>query len=169
MKNKQIGSRYPVVDGNSLSAAQQQLLSNELENQLAASLNKHQLEAVLAPSGPLMILAGAGSGKTRVITYRIARLISEGVQPWAILALTFTNKAAQEMKERTQSLLRMHSTNLWISTFHSVCLRLLRKHHEFINYPLIRLTGKFNSYESIICWPWLNWAKASEKFEIHRG
>ncbi|HJM82883.1 MAG TPA: UvrD-helicase domain-containing protein [Nitrospinota bacterium] len=135
MKNKQIGSRYPVVDGNSLSAAQQQLLSNELENQLAASLNKHQLEAVLAPSGPLMILAGAGSGKTRVITYRIARLISEGVQPWAILALTFTNKAAQEMKERTQSLLRMHSTNLWISTFHSVCLRLLRKHHEFINYP----------------------------------
>ncbi|VAX24574.1 ATP-dependent DNA helicase UvrD/PcrA [hydrothermal vent metagenome] len=107
-------------------------LSDEL---LKSELNEAQLEAVNVLSGPLLILAGAGSGKTRVITYRIARLIDEGVSPGAIMSLTFTNKAAKEMRERTLDLLNVKYIDLWISTFHSACLRILRTHADKINYP----------------------------------
>lgn len=93
-------------------------------------LNKEQREAVLHTEGPLLIFAGAGSGKTRVLTYRIAYLIEEkGVYPSNIIAITFTNKAAKEMKERVQSLID-NSENMWISTFHSACVRILRKNVE---------------------------------------
>src|SRR6267378_6082467 len=104
-----------------------------METDLISNLNEEQRQAVLATDGPLLILAGAGSGKTRVITYRIAHLISEkGVPPWNILAVTFTNKAAQEMRQRVQRLLQDQnlSSQPWVSTFHSLCVRILRQDIE---------------------------------------
>ena len=99
------------------------------------TLNKEQKEAVFCTEGPLLMLAGAGTGKTRSITHRIVYLIREkGVYPWNILAITFTNKAAQEMKERAQDLLEADSEDLWISTFHSLCNRILRRSIEMIGY-----------------------------------
>ena len=99
------------------------------------SLNDMQREAVMHERGPLLILAGAGSGKTRVITHRIARLIRDcGVNPKRILAITFTNKAADEMKQRVAALLDDSSADVWVSTFHSACVRMLRKYCESIGY-----------------------------------
>jgi DNA helicase-2/ATP-dependent DNA helicase PcrA len=102
---------------------------------LRAELNEQQYEAVVAPGGPILILAGAGSGKTRAITYRIARLVRQGVPPYRIMALTFTNKAAGEMKERAEQLVGGGGSDLWISTFHSSCLRMLRRDAERLGYP----------------------------------
>lgn len=97
-----------------------------------SSLNPKQLEAVMHPGGPLVVFAGAGSGKTRVITYRIAHLISEGLRPWNVLAVTFTNKAANEMKERVAALLGEDLQPRWVGTFHSMCSRILRECGERI-------------------------------------
>lgn len=98
-------------------------------------LNREQQEAVLHVDGPLLILAGAGSGKTRVLTYRIAHLIDEcGVNPWNILAITFTNKAAGEMRERVDKIVGYGSESIWISTFHSTCVRILRRYIDRLGY-----------------------------------
>lgn len=103
--------------------------------QLLEKLNDRQAEAVKSYSGPLLVLAGAGSGKTRVLTYRIAYLIEHaGVSPHHILAITFTNKAASEMKERVDALLGAVSEKMWVSTFHSSCVKILRREITHLNY-----------------------------------
>ncbi|HBL1695520.1 TPA: DNA helicase PcrA [Enterococcus faecium] len=103
--------------------------------ELLNGMNPRQKEAVLHTDGPLLLMAGAGSGKTRVLTHRIAYLIEEKeVNPWNILAITFTNKAAKEMKERVNAILASGGEDVWVSTFHSMCVRILRRDVDFIGY-----------------------------------
>ncbi len=98
-------------------------------------LNPDQRDAVLHPSGPLLVVAGAGSGKTRVLTQRIGHLIATGTHPMHILAITFTNKASQEMRERVAAIVGPVARQMWVSTFHAACVRILRAQAEHIGYP----------------------------------
>src|ERR1700682_4620136 len=112
--------------------------------QFLETLNPEQREAVLHIKGPLLILAGAGSGKTRVITSRIAYLVGDGhANPENVLAVTFTNKAAEEMRARVEALLGANCSRMWVSTFHSLCARLLRR-----EAPAIGLSRDFVIYDS---------------------
>ncbi|MHB1988010.1 MAG: ATP-dependent helicase [Acidimicrobiales bacterium] len=104
------------------------------DESLLAGLNPAQTEAVLHTDGPLVVVAGAGSGKTRVLTRRIARLVATGTPPWRILAITFTNKAAGEMRDRVSALVGEDARAMWVSTFHSACVRILRANAEAISY-----------------------------------
>ena len=98
-------------------------------------LNKAQHEAVLNVEGPSLIIAGAGSGKTKVLTHKIAYMINEkGISPWNVLAITFTNKAANEMKNRIEKLVGDKSNDMWIGTFHSICVRILRRYIDRIGF-----------------------------------
>lgn len=113
-----------------------------MENYLK-QLNEPQKQAVLQTEGPVMIIAGAGSGKTRVLTYRIANLISKGVDPFNIIALTFTNKAAREMRNRIESVVGHEARNLWMGTFHSIFAKILRIEADKLGYP-----SHFTIYDS---------------------
>ena len=104
--------------------------------QYLSQLNEAQLAPTLQKEGPMIVIAGAGSGKTRVLTYRIAYLMSEGVDPFNILSLTFTNKAAREMKTRIASIVGdSEAKNLWMGTFHSVFAKILRFEADKLGYP----------------------------------
>ncbi len=111
-------------------------------NDILTGLNPMQRKAVLHTEGPLLLLAGAGSGKTRVLTHRIAYLIEQGVRPWNILAITFTNKAAKEMKERVEKT-SPSGSEVWVATFHSTCVRILRRYAEKLGY-----TNSFTIFDS---------------------
>jgi DNA helicase II / ATP-dependent DNA helicase PcrA len=128
---------------------------NFLSEKLLANLNKEQQAAVKTTEGPLLIMAGAGSGKTRVLTHRIAYLMAEKhVAPWNILAITFTNKAAREMKERVQALLGGAAEEVWISTFHSMCVRILRRDIDRIginrNFSILDTTDQLSVIKNIL-------------------
>ena len=98
------------------------------------ALNEEQYAAVSSEPGPALVIAGAGSGKTRTLTYRVAWLLDHGTDPWNILLLTFTNKAAREMTERVRSLIPLDLSRLWSGTFHSIANRILRQHAEYLGY-----------------------------------
>ena len=105
------------------------------KKEILKELNEEQYKAVINTEGPCLIIAGAGSGKTKVLTHKIAYLIEEKqVKPWNILAITFTNKAANEMKERIEKLVKDNAVDIWMGTFHSICVRILRKFIDRIGF-----------------------------------
>ena len=114
-----------------------------MTNKYLNDLNESQREAVLYNDGASLVIAGAGSGKTRVLTYKIAHLLTQGYMPWNILALTFTNKAAREMKERIAKVVgEQMASRIWMGTFHSIFSRILRKEAESIGF-----TSRFTIYD----------------------
>ena len=135
MRNVQINSNFLYLCGRKMKR-----MTNYLEE-----LNESQRNAVLYNDGPSLVIAGAGSGKTRVLTYKIAYLLEQGYKPWSILALTFTNKAAREMKERIARRVGEEARYLWMGTFHSIFSRILRAEAQVIGF-----TSSFTIYDSCI-------------------
>lgn len=129
MRNVQINSNFLYLCGRKMKR-----MTNYLEE-----LNESQRNAVLYNDGPSLVIAGAGSGKTRVLTYKIAYLLEQGYKPWSILALTFTNKAAREMKERIARRVGEEARYLWMGTFHSIFSRILRRRHKSSALPPVSL------------------------------
>ena len=116
------------------------------------TLNEQQKKGVFTTEGPVLLLAGAGSGKTRVLTHRIAYLIDElGVNPWNIMAITFTNKAAGEMKERVEDIVGVGSDSIWVTTFHSSCVRILRRYADRVGYGNNFTIYDTDDQKSVIC------------------
>jgi len=112
-------------------------------SQYLEELNDIQRQAVEQKGGPILVIAGPGSGKTRVLTYKIAYLLEAGINPWNILALTFTNKAAREMKERISRVVGSGAGRVWAGTFHSIFSRILRVEAEYIGF-----TSQFTIYDT---------------------
>ena len=129
MRNVQINSNFLYLCGRKMKR-----MTNYLEE-----LNESQRNAVLYNDGPSLVIAGAGSGKTRVLTYKIAYLLEQGYKPWSILALTFTNKAAREMKERIARRVGEEARYLWMGTFHSIFSRILRAEAQVTALPPVSL------------------------------
>ena len=132
---------------NSAVIVEQSLYNKGLDKMsIYDKLNDMQKKAVFQVEGPLLILAGAGSGKTGVLTHRIAYLIEEcGVNPWNIMAITFTNKAAAEMRERVDNIVGFGSESIWVSTFHSSCVRILRRYIDRLGYD-----NNFSIYDGLL-------------------
>ena len=112
------------------------------------ALNDEQRAVVMAGKGPLLVIAGAGSGKTRTVTYRVARLVEAGVAPARILLVTFTNRAAREMRERVQALVGPAAEAVWLGTFHALSVRILRRHGELIGAACLPQRQHFASTSS---------------------
>lgn len=131
-------------------------------------LNPMQKEAVIQKDGPVLVLAGAGSGKTGALTVRIAHLLEEGVKPWNILAITFTNKAAREMRERVLKLVPTGADDIWISTFHATCVRILRREIQHLGYASSFSIYDADDQEKIVreCFKRLNFSLTDKNFSI---
>ena len=138
------------------------------KEELINGLNDKQKEAVLATDGPCLVIAGAGSGKTKVLTHKIAYDIESGIKPWNILAITFTNKAANEMKERIEKLIGDAAKDLWMGTFHSICVRILRRYIDRIGYKTDFVIFDTSDQETLIkeC---LKTLKVDDKIFTDRG
>jgi len=119
-------------------------------SEAAIALNERQQAAVEHGNGPALIIAGAGSGKTRVITARVVRLITSGIAPWSILCVTFTNKAAKEMRDRISGMLGINTAGLWISTFHASCLRIIKEDYAHLGYPTMPTVFDASDQKSLV-------------------
>ena len=149
-----------------------QIQNNSNNNLYFKELNQNQKKAVETLDGPLLVLSGAGTGKTRVLTARIANLLfSSKAKPWNILAVTFTNKAAKEMRERLETLIGSSVNNIWLGTFHSIAARILRENAELVslksNFTIINTDDQKRLLKELIIFEKLDEKKITPQFVLH--